>query len=126
MRGGLVKRSLSTVSKDSNEEGSWRSARLLKPYFRRHFLRLLGGFSALVIVDLLQLFIPRIVKHAVDSLQKGVATQRGLLEYGLYIVLIAIADCRLSVHLAPAYPGIFTHSGNRPEKQDVLASAWPR
>ncbi len=90
MRGGSVKRSLSTVSKDSSEEGSWRSARLLKPYFRRHLLRLLGGFSALVIVDLLQLFIPRIVKYAVDSLQKGVATERGLLEYGLYIVLIAI------------------------------------
>jgi ATP-binding cassette subfamily B protein len=71
--------------------GSWQSARLLKPYFRRHLLRLLVGFSALVIVDLLQLFIPRIVKHAVDSLQKGVATQRGLLEYGLYIVLIAVA-----------------------------------
>ena len=91
MRGGLVKRSLSTVSKDSNGEGSWRSARLLKPYFRRHLLRLLGGFSALVIVDLLQLFIPRVIKHAVDSLQKGVATPRGLLQCGLYIVLIAIA-----------------------------------
>ena len=46
---------------------------------------------ALVLVDLLQLFIPRIVKYAVDSLQKGVATPRGLSEYGLYIVLIAIA-----------------------------------
>jgi len=91
VRGGLVKRSLSTVSKDSNGEGSWRSARLLKPYFRRHLLRLLGGFSALVIVDLLQLFIPRVIKHAVDSLQKGVATPRGLLQCGLYIVLIAIA-----------------------------------
>jgi ATP-binding cassette subfamily B protein len=54
-------------------------------------LRLLGGFSALVIVDLLQLFIPRVIKHAVDSLQKGVATPRGLLQCGLYIVLIAIA-----------------------------------
>ncbi len=91
MRGGLVKRSLSTVSKGSNGEGSWRSARLLKPDFRRHLLRLLGGFSALVIVDLLQLFIPRVIKHAVDALQKGVATQRGLLQCGLYIVLIAIA-----------------------------------
>jgi ATP-binding cassette subfamily B protein len=79
------------VSKDSGYGGSWRSIDLIKPYFRTHLLRLAGGFSALVLVDLLQLFIPRVVKHAVDSLQKGAATPRGLLEYGLYIVLIAIA-----------------------------------
>jgi ATP-binding cassette subfamily B protein len=54
-------------------------------------LRLAGGFSALVLVDLLLLFVPRIVKYAVDSLQKGTATPRGLSKYGLYIVLIAIA-----------------------------------
>ncbi len=46
---------------------------------------------ALVLVDLLLLFIPRVVKYAVDSLQKGVATPRGLSEYGLYIILIALA-----------------------------------
>ncbi len=91
MRGGLVSKSLSTVSKDSGEGGSWRSIRLLKPYFRRHLLRLAGGFLALILVDLLQLFIPRVVKYAVDSLQKGVATPRDLSKYGLYIVLIAIA-----------------------------------
>ncbi len=80
------------ISKDSDEAGSsWRSVRLLRPYFRAHLLRLAGGFSALVVVDLLQLYIPRIVKYAVDSLQKGVATPRGLLESGLYIILIAIA-----------------------------------
>ncbi len=86
-----MQRSLSTVSKGAGGESSWRSLRLLKPYFRRHIWRLVGGFSALMLVDLLQLFIPRVVKHAVDSLQKGVATPRGLLEYGVYIVLIAIA-----------------------------------
>ena len=46
---------------------------------------------ALVLVDLLQLFVPRIVKYAVDLLQKGAATPRGLMQYGLYIVLIAFA-----------------------------------
>ena len=70
MRGGYVKKGLGTVSKNAAEEGAWRSVRLLKPYFRRHLLRLAGGFFALVVVDLLQLFIPRIVKYAVDSLQK--------------------------------------------------------
>ncbi len=51
---------------------------------------------ALLLVDLLQLFVPRVVKYAVDSLQKGVATPRGLAKYGLVIVLIAIsvAGCR--------------------------------
>ncbi|MGO9021728.1 MAG: ABC transporter ATP-binding protein [Syntrophobacteraceae bacterium] len=93
---GLVGRSLSTVSKDSSEGSSWRSIKLLKPYFRGHLLRLAGGFLALLLVDLLQLFVPRVVKYAVDSLQKGVATPRGLAKYGLVIVLIAIsvAGCR--------------------------------
>jgi len=91
VRGSFAKRTLNTVSKDSSYGGSWRSIGLIKPYFRTHLLRLAGGFSALVLVDLLQLFIPRVVKYAVDSLQKGVATPRGLLEYGLDIVLIAIA-----------------------------------
>ncbi|MGA2400934.1 MAG: ABC transporter ATP-binding protein [Syntrophobacteraceae bacterium] len=91
MRGGFVKKSLSTVSKNAADGGAWRSVRLLKPYFRRHLLRLAGGFVALALVDLLQLFIPRIVKYAVDSLQQGVATPLGLFEYGLYIALIALA-----------------------------------
>ncbi|MFZ0929945.1 MAG: ABC transporter ATP-binding protein [Syntrophobacteraceae bacterium] len=93
---GLVGRSLSTVSKDSSEGSSWRSIKLLKPYFRGHLLRLAGGFLALLLVDLLQLFVPRVVKYAVDSLQKGIATPRGLAKYGLVIVLIAIAvaGCR--------------------------------
>jgi len=77
--------------KDSIEGSSWRSVRLLKPYFRVHLWRLAGGFGALVVVDLLQLYIPRVVKYAVDSLQNGSATGRGLLEHGMYIVLIAIA-----------------------------------
>jgi ATP-binding cassette, subfamily B, multidrug efflux pump len=91
VRGGLETGNLSTVSKDSHEGGSWRSIRLLKPYLRSHLLRLAGGFLALILVDLLQLFIPRVVKYAVDSLQKDVATTHELSRYGLYIILIAIA-----------------------------------
>ncbi len=66
MRGGLTNRILSTVSKDSYGGGSWRSFGLLKTYFRGHLFRLAGGFLALVLVDLLQLFIPRVVKYAVN------------------------------------------------------------
>jgi len=78
-------------SKDGGEGGSWRSVSVLKPYFRDHVLRLAGGFSSLVVVDLLQLYIPRIFKYVVDSLQKGIATPGGLLASGCYIILTAIA-----------------------------------
>ena len=84
-------RSFGAFFKDTGAGGSWQSFGLLKPYFRRNLLRLAGGFSALMLVDLLQLFIPRIVKNAVDLLQKGDATPRGLLHYGAYITLIALA-----------------------------------
>ncbi|MDR3567914.1 MAG: ABC transporter ATP-binding protein [Syntrophobacteraceae bacterium] len=74
----------------SSQKEAWGSVRLLKPYFKRYFWRLAGGFAALVLVDVLQLFIPRIIKHAVDALQKGHATPRLLLDCGLYISLMAL------------------------------------
>ncbi len=43
-----------------------------------------------MVVDTLQLIIPRIIKHAVDSLQTGTATTETLLFYGGWIVLIAV------------------------------------
>jgi len=79
-----------TVSEDSRAGSSWRSVRLIVPIFRRNALRLLGGFLALIFVDLLQLIIPRVIKRAVDSIQAGTATAGGLLEYGACIVLIAL------------------------------------
>ncbi|MHC1724951.1 MAG: ABC transporter ATP-binding protein [Syntrophobacteraceae bacterium] len=91
VRGGFTKIGLNTVSKKPEGKSSWHSARLIIPYFRRHFSRLLGGFLALVFVDLLQLFIPRVVKWAVDALQSGSATRNDLLVYGVYIFLIALA-----------------------------------
>jgi ATP-binding cassette subfamily B protein len=60
------------------------------PYFKRYALRLAVGFSALVIVDFLQLWIPRVIKYAVDELEQGVATYAGLLKYGVVIVLLAL------------------------------------
>lgn len=78
------------VSKSAETESSWRSVRIIAPFFRRHFLRLTGGFLALVLVDLLQLFIPRVVKWAVDGLQQGHATRSDLVECGLLIILLAL------------------------------------
>lgn len=77
-------------SESPGTESSWHSISLIAPIFKRHALRLLGGFLALILVDLLQLFIPRIVKWAVDSIQSGSATAMGLLRYGIYIILIAL------------------------------------
>jgi ATP-binding cassette subfamily B protein len=91
VRGGFAKAGLGTVSSVSDVERSWRSLRLLKPCFRGNLPRLAGGFSALIVVDLLQLYIPRVIKYAVDELQKGIATPWGLFKYGCYIILMAVA-----------------------------------
>ncbi len=61
----------------------------MRPYFRRHLWRLFFGLLALIVVDLLQLVIPRVVKHAVDDLSTMSATPRGLVHYALMIVLLA-------------------------------------
>ena len=68
----------------------------LGPFFRQYSLRLILGFTALLGVDFLQLLIPRFVKKAVDSLDKGTATETTLLSIALYIFIIAvgIAICR--------------------------------
>ena len=44
--------------------------RILLPYFRRNLGILAIGVSSLLIVDLLQLFIPRVIKLAVDDLTR--------------------------------------------------------
>ncbi|MCF6290526.1 MAG: ABC transporter ATP-binding protein/permease [Desulfobacterales bacterium] len=64
--------------------------RQLRPFFYTYRRRLILGFVALLAVDFLQLSIPRVIKRAVDGLQAGTATQSGLLQYGLVIVLLAL------------------------------------
>jgi len=44
---------------------------LLRPFFRKHRLRLLVGFTALIAVDILQLITPRIIKYGIDALTVG-------------------------------------------------------
>ncbi|WP_459946108.1 ABC transporter ATP-binding protein [Desulfocastanea catecholica] len=62
---------------------------LLLPTYRSHRLRLAVGFAALVLVDLLQLTIPRIIKYAVDGLETMTISTTGLLRLGGLILLIA-------------------------------------
>ena len=71
------------------QNSSWRSVRLVLPFFRQYGLQLVVGFLSLLAVNGLQLLIPRIIKHAVDALQFGTASQTGLMKYGLLIVLMA-------------------------------------
>lgn len=63
---------------------------IIRPIFRHHWPRLLGGFVALVVVDFLQLLIPRFVKSAVDGLSSGIATPQLLLRLSLLVCLVAI------------------------------------
>ncbi len=62
---------------------------LLLPSFRRHRLRLAGGFGALILVDLCQLTIPRFIKHGVDGLSTMTISPSGLLRLAGLILLIA-------------------------------------
>ena len=63
--------------------------RHILPLFKQYRLRLLVGFAALIVVDFLQLSIPRILKQGVDNLAAESATQEVLLRYGIFIILIA-------------------------------------
>ncbi|HIJ90992.1 MAG: ABC transporter ATP-binding protein/permease [Desulfobulbaceae bacterium] len=69
---------------------------LIRPLVGKYSSRLIGGFVALLIVDLLQLGIPRLVKRAVDLLAHGLASQTALARSALAIFLLAlgIAGCR--------------------------------
>jgi len=66
------------------------SLRLLKPYFVENRVAILVGALSLILVDLLQLYIPRIVKNVVDDLTLYRASGRDLLFYALSILLITL------------------------------------
>jgi ATP-binding cassette subfamily B multidrug efflux pump len=51
---------------------------------------ILIGLTALLVVDVLQLFIPRIIKYAIDDLTLGIISPSGLLFYGLEVLILAL------------------------------------
>jgi ATP-binding cassette subfamily B protein len=67
-----------------------KSFYLIKPYFLEKRYTILMGLLCLILTDLLQLCIPRIIKWAVDDLTLFRTGQKQLLTYALYIVGIAI------------------------------------
>jgi len=66
------------------------AAELIKPYLIENRLRILIGLLCLILVDILQLFIPRIIKQAVDDLTGLQIEGRQLLIYALYMIAIAV------------------------------------
>jgi len=67
-----------------------RAFKTLKNSFIENRWWILIGLVALVVVDVLQLFIPRVIKYAIDDLTFGTISPSGLLFYGLQVLLLAI------------------------------------
>ncbi|NVL90696.1 MAG: ABC transporter ATP-binding protein [Desulfobacterales bacterium] len=67
-----------------------KSYRILKPYFVERRAVILFGLFSLFVVDILQLFIPRVIKWAVDDLAIYRVEASKLLWYAIYIVGIAL------------------------------------
>lgn len=63
---------------------------LLRPHLVENRYLLLTGLFCLILVDGLQLWIPRVVKHVVDGLFDGRITSSGLLGYGVLVVVLAL------------------------------------
>ena len=63
---------------------------LIRPYFWENRYKIVIGLASLIIVDLLQLFIPRIIKWAIDDLTSLQIDMTKLLVYASYMIVIAI------------------------------------
>ena len=68
-----------------------KSFQIILPYFRKNRWAIAGGIACLIIVDFLQLVIPRVIKWAVDDLTAFSVTPAGLLIYAAYLLGIALA-----------------------------------
>jgi ATP-binding cassette subfamily B multidrug efflux pump len=68
-----------------------KSFQLILPYFRKNRLIIFTGIFCLILVDFLQLVIPRIIKWVIDDLTSFAIRPSGLLVYGLEILVIALA-----------------------------------
>jgi ATP-binding cassette subfamily B protein len=67
-----------------------RSFKTLQNDFIENRGRISIGLIALLIVDILQLFIPRVVKYAIDDLTLGTVSHSRLLVYGVQVLLLAM------------------------------------
>ena len=70
-------------------QGAMKSFKLIRPYFRERRKLIVTGIICLMAVDVLQLFIPRVIKWAVDDLTAMTIEWAGLARYAGYILIIA-------------------------------------
>ena len=66
------------------------ASNLIKPYFIENRTKIMIGLLSLIIVDLLQLFIPRIIKRVVDDLTAFKLDGWQLFSYALIMIGIAV------------------------------------
>jgi ATP-binding cassette subfamily B multidrug efflux pump len=67
-----------------------RPFKLIQPYLMANRTSIIVGLLCLIIVDLLQLFIPRVIKRVVDDLTLGRVDQNGLLKYAVAILTLGL------------------------------------
>ncbi len=67
-----------------------KSAGLTEQYLSENWARISFGLLCLIVVDILQLLIPRIIKTAIDQLTALTADSMALLTFGFYIFAIAL------------------------------------
>ncbi|MDD3607030.1 MAG: ABC transporter ATP-binding protein [Candidatus Cloacimonas acidaminovorans] len=61
------------------------------PYLKKSYTRILGGLVMLILVDLVQLAVPKVMQYAIDHIQERTIDQRGLIWIALIIFVFAIA-----------------------------------
>jgi len=67
-----------------------KATALIKPYFVENRLIILLGFACLILVDFLQLIVPRVIKRAIDNLTAFNATARDLAVYAGCLLAIGL------------------------------------
>jgi ATP-binding cassette subfamily B multidrug efflux pump len=110
-----------------------KAFKTLKNNYIENRWRILIGLIALLIVDVLQLFIPRVIKYAIDDLTLGTLSPSSLLLYGLEVLILALGiggfryvwryfllgtarriekalRDRLFIHLQTLSPSYFSHT----------------
>jgi ATP-binding cassette subfamily B protein len=89
-RPATSKNDTSTRSRKPDTARKSPAVRLIKPYLLENRYKILIGLLSLIITDVLQLIIPRIIKRAVDELTAFEADTRLLLYCALSMVGIAL------------------------------------
>ena len=67
-----------------------KTFKTLRNDFFENRWRILAGLIALLIVDVLQLFIPRVIKYAIDDLTLDIISPSRLFFYGLEVLILAL------------------------------------